>query len=1078
MTDCYRKMPPKKKDPIGAVQTTLSKFFAPTSSSKTSCKKNSAVNNTDEKDDFEVIEIKQSNKRPKPRTENGNDEMAPNKKICIQETSGKNSVDPSFSKNSSPFSSSLGIETTRKKLTQFELSDEKNLDSEKFIFQSKDCYMVPFTEGRHVGQGDKAAQEDFKDGDDDNTEDDISSQPSFLSAFKASNTKAKNTSKGSRSSMDSKSVKYTPLEQQVVDIKEQRPDVLLCVECGYKYRFFGEDAESAAKVLKIFCHLDHNFMTASIPTHRLFVHVRRLVAAGYKVGVVKQMETAHLKAASDNKSGPFTRKLSALYTNGSDENENKPDIDSTLKQNQHLLCIYEQPNSSDSASNVQHIGIVCADPATGDILYDDFHDGPTYSELATRISHLKPVEIILSSGVSPQMKNFVTKITSLSLTDDDKIRVDAMPEKHFEDAVTIVKEFFEDASSLSRVHNFPKPTLSCIAALIVYLKDFQLEGVLKLTQSFKRFSERSRFMYLSSQCLYNLEVFQNSCDGSEKGSLFWMLDNTKTKFGSRLLRKWLNQPLLDYKEIQGRLDAVEELIEGGTASFKSLSDLMGKLPDLERGLCSIFHQKSSPSEFYNVTHSLGKVCKTVKGLDSTVNSPLLKSLLSGIGDCLEGIGTYIKCINEKAARDNDLPNLFVDGLEDESVAAVYTTKEKLSEVLSSIHDHRKEVRLALRQPSLNFTTVLQTEFLIEVKNTQLKTVPSDWTQISSTKTVSRFHSPFLVEKYRKLNQMREQLEKDSKEAWQIFLKQFSANFVTFKTAVTHLATVDCLMCLANVASRGSFCKPQLDSERVHIEIVQGRHPIIETLSNGQDQFVPNDTNLSADKGPRVMTVSGPNMGGKSSYIRQVALITIMAQIGSYVPAEVASLGIFDAVYTRMGASDDIFRGRSTFMVELQEASDIMAQASDKSLVILDELGRGTSTHDGVAIAFATLKHFITKCGCLVMFVTHFPMMSEFQAQFPDIVRNYHMAFLLGDGQNEDSASVLTFLYQLTEGAAARSYGLNVARLAQVPNEILQVAAEKSQLLEKLLTEKKTLKEKFISIHNAKPEEIQAILSAN
>ena len=174
--------------------------------------------------------------------------MAPNKKICIQETSGKNSVDPSFSKNSSPFSSSLGVETTRKKLTQFELSDEKNSDSEKFSFQSKDCYMVPFTEGGLVGQGDKAAQEDFKDGDDDNTEDDISSQPSFLSAFKASNTKAKNTSKGSRSSMDSKSVKYTPLEQQVVDIKEQRPDVLLCVECGYKYRFFGEDAEVSPRV--------------------------------------------------------------------------------------------------------------------------------------------------------------------------------------------------------------------------------------------------------------------------------------------------------------------------------------------------------------------------------------------------------------------------------------------------------------------------------------------------------------------------------------------------------------------------------------------------------------------------------------------------------------------------------------------------------------------------------------------------------------------------------------------------------------------------------------------------------------
>ncbi|GFS00433.1 DNA mismatch repair protein Msh3 [Elysia marginata] len=1064
-------MPQKKKDQGGSTQTTLSKFFTPTASVKTNSKKNAMLNSTDEKDDFEVVEINPPKKRPNSKPDDSHEGQAPSKKICTQGASGddgknKDSHKPGMS--SSPSSISLTFETTKNKLSQFELSETQDSDVERSSFQSKDCFMVPFTDVKKGEVADNTVQ-------DDNNEDEEENISSSLCAFMNPNTKVKSNSKGSKGSGDSKPTKYTPLEQQVVDIKEQRPDVLLCVECGYKYRFFGEDAEVAAKVLKIFCHLDHNFMTASIPTHRLFVHVRRLVAAGYKVGVVKQMETAHLKAASDNKSGPFTRKLAALYTN--DDDGNRPDHEATLKQNQNLLCIYEQPQSSDSTSNSQHIGIVCADPATGDVLYDDFHDGAMHSELATRISHLGPVEIVLSSEASTQLKNFVTKISSLSLTDDDKIRVEMVPEKNFTEAVSIVKEFYEDVSSACCVLNFAKPTLSCVAALCVYLKDFQLEGVLKLSQAFRRFSERSRFMHLSSQCLHNLEVFQNSCDRSEKGSLFWMLDNTKTKFGSRLLRKWLNQPLLDYKEIQGRLNAVEELIEGGSAGMKTLSDLMGKVPDLERGLCSIFHQKCSPLEFHNVVHFLGKVCKTVKGLDNEVNSPLLKSLLSRMYDGLDGIWTYNKSINEKAARDNDLPNLFVFGLEDDGVAAVYSTKEKLADVLAEIHDHRRDVRIALRQPGLNFTTVLQTEFLIEVKNTQLKTVPSDWTQISSTKTVTRFHTPYLVEKYRKLNELREQLEKDAKEAWQIFLKQFSASFVTYKMAVTHLATLDCLMGLAKVALQGSFCKPQVDAERVHIKIVQGRHPIIDALSSGQDQFVPNDTNLSADKGPRVMTVSGPNMGGKSSYIRQVALITIMAQIGSYVPAESASLGIFDAVYTRMGASDEIFQGRSTFMVELHEASEIMAQASERSLVILDELGRGTSTHDGVAIAFATLKHFITKCGCLVMFVTHFPMMSEFQAQFPDIVCNYHMAFLLGEGQDEDCADVLTFLYQLTKGAAARSYGLNVARLAQVPGDILQLAAQKSKLLEKALAEKRTLTEKFSKIYHAKAEELQVNLNS-
>ncbi|GFO14525.1 DNA mismatch repair protein msh3 [Plakobranchus ocellatus] len=839
-------MPPKNKSKSAHVQTTLSKFFAQSSTS--SSKRNLAAHRTDEKDDFEVILAKAAKKRLKPKVD---EEFGPkNKKVCLQdELVEKVEIENHPALDIASQSSSQELQNTASKLKQFELYEEKDVDVVKHIFQSKNCPMIPFIDGQKEDESNqKLVSEENED------EENLSSQAPSLSAFAAPGKVREGQCKANvfnktLSNGNLKTKKYTPLEQQVVDIKTQRPDALLCIECGYKYRFFGEDAEIAAKVLKIYCHLDHNFMTASIPTHRLFVHVRRLVAAGYKVGVVKQTETAHLKAASDNKTGPFTRRLTALYTKSTlivkvcnEEDGISTDRDTALRRNQHLLCIYEQPSGSTPATH--HVGIVCVDPATGDVLYDDFHDSSTCTKLETRISHLRPVEIVTSSDVSEQMKNFIMKLTSLSLTDDDKIRVETVPEKHFSDYAATVKEFYEDAKDLSFVHNLPKPTLSCLAALCVYLRDFQLESILKLAQSFSRFSEQSRFMYLSSQCLHNLEVFQNSCDGSEKGSLFWILDNTRTKFGSRLLRKWLNQPLLNHKEILERQSAVEELVENGCAGIKSLADLMNKLPDLERGLCSIFYQRCSPLEFYNVAHFLVKVHKAVQGLSTAVYSKPLQLLLNEIFDCLDGVGVYIKSINEKAARDNDMPSLFVDGLEDESVSSVYATKENINDILREIQDHRKEVRIALRQPGLNYTTVLQTEFLIEVKNTQLKSVPSDWTQISSTKIVSRFHTPFLVEKYRKLNQLREQLQEDAKAAWQIFLKHFSSNFVTYKKAVTHLATVDCLMSLANVASQGSFCKPHLDSERVHIEIIQGRHPIIEALSNGQDQYVPNDTNLS------------------------------------------------------------------------------------------------------------------------------------------------------------------------------------------------------------------------------------------
>ncbi|XP_074057848.1 DNA mismatch repair protein Msh3 isoform X4 [Macrotis lagotis] len=766
---------------------------------------------------------------------------------------------------------------------------------------------------------------------------------------------------------------YTPLELQYLEMKEQHKDAILCIECGYKYRFFGEDAEIAARELNIYCHLDHNFMTASIPSHRLFVHVRRLVAKGHKVGVVKQTETAALKAIGENKSSLFTRKLTALYTKstliGEDVNpliklDDPVNIEelSNDTSNNYLLCIYEnKENMKDKQKGNIQIGIVGVQPATGEVIFDSFQDSVSRLELETRILRLQPVELLLPSEMSDHTERFIRSITSISVQ-DDRIRVERMDNHYFEysHAFQQITEFYAEvldvkaSQSFSGILNLDEPVICSLAAVIRYLKEFNLEKMLYNPRNFKKLSSEMEFMTINGTALKNLEILQNQADSKFRGSLLWVLDHTKTPFGRRKLKKWVTQPLLKLREINARLDAVSEILLSESSVFGHIQNHLCKLPDIERGLCSIYHKK----------------------------------------------------------------------------------------------------------------------FLIEVKNSLISSIPSDWVQVGSTKAVSRFHSPFIVENYRHLNQLREQLVLDCNTEWLNFLEHFSEHYHSLCKAVHHLATIDCIFSLAKVAKQGDFCRPILQEER-KIMIKNGRHPVIDVLLGEQHQYVPNSTCLSEDS-ERVMIITGPNMGGKSSYIKQVALITIMAQIGSYVPAEEATVGIVDGIFTRMGAADNIYKAQSTFMEELTDTAEIIRKATSQSLVILDELGRGTSTHDGIAIAYATLEHFIRDVKSLTLFVTHYPPVCELEKTYPQWVGNYHMGFLVNEDEStqkpgeedEEIPDYVTFLYQITRGVASRSYGLNVAKLADVPGEILKKAAYKSKELERSVNEKRKRLKSFAKLWNS------------
>lgn len=863
---------------------------------------------------------------------------------------------------------------------------------------------------------------------------------------------------------------YTPLEQQVIDLKQHHQDVLLAIECGYKYRFFGEDAEISARILSISCYSDHNFMTCCIPTHRLFVHVRRLVAHGYKVGVVKQTETSAIKASGANKNALFTRELTALYTKstlvGEDVNpvcrfediqESCDDIGMDPPHS-FLLCISE---SWDKQHKQLTVGLVAVQPSTGDVLLDSFSDSSSRSELETRVLKINPVEILVPSDLSELTLKLLHSITTASPHADDRARLETRDSAQFDftTAMDTVTKFYtqsqnKDSYSLSSVAAFESPVICCLGPLIQYLKEFNLERVLRSECTFQRLLSKSESMTLGAATLRNLEILRNQTDGAMKGSLLWVLDHTRTAFGRRLMRKWVSQPLMDPQSISDRLDAVQEALESDSVTLTSLKSLLWHLPDLERGICSIYHRKCSTQEFYLVTSALSKLGLTMEALlpaiQSQVTSPLLRSLLLDTPDLLTPAHSVVKVLSENAARSGNKTELFSD-LSD--FPLLQKRKEQIQAVLDEIQDHINEVRMVLKNPSLCYKTVSGQEFLIEVKHSQLSTVPRDWTIVSSTKTIVRYHSPFLVEHYKKLQQLREQLQLDCQREWIQFLDTFGAHYHTIKRAISHLATMDCLFSLAEVAKQGNYCRPLVRSSEQQIIIRDGKHPIIDLLMGEQNQYVPNDTELQGD-GRRVMIITGPNMGGKSSYIRQVALICIMAQMGSYVPASEARLSLLDGIYTRMGASDNIYSGRSTFMQELSEASDIIFHATERSLVILDELGRGTSTHDGMAIAYATLEYFITQVKSFTLFVTHYLLLSELERLHPQHVFNCHMAFLLNEPDvasgNDVRPEFITFLYQLTGGAAERSYGLNVARLADIPDAILHRAAYKAHELESMV----------------------------
>ncbi|MCJ1278903.1 Mismatch repair protein msh3 [Puttea exsequens] len=875
--------------------------------------------------------------------------------------------------------------------------------------------------------------------------------------------------------------KLTPMEKQFLEIKRKHLDTILIVEVGYKFKFFGEDARVAAKELSIVCisgkfrydehpseaHLDR-FASASVPVHRLHVHVKRLVGAGHKVGVVRQLETAALKAVGDNRNAPFTRKLTNLYTKGTyiDDVEGiEAEVGAPpggAPATGYLLCISESNPKGWGTDEKVHIGLVAVQPATGDVIYDDFEDGFMRSEIETRLLHVAPCEILIVGELSRATDKLVQHLAgSKTNVFGDKVRLERVdkPKTMAAQAYSHVSNFYANKLSessqdetamkiLDKVLKLPESVTICLSAMITHLSEYGLEHVFDLTKYFQSFSARSH-MLLNGTSLTSLEIYQNQTDHSAKGSLFWTLDRTQTRFGQRLLRKWVGRPLLLKSALDERITAVEELRDSeNTVRVDKLKHLLSKVKsDLEKSLIRIYYGKCARPELLTVLHTMqriaGEYFSVRKPSDAGFQSSIINDAIAALPTVAQDVESYLDQINAEAAKADDKYSFFQETMESEDIMS---HKLGIASVEQDLDAHRAVAADKLSKTKVAYVTVAGIEYLIEVENTQLKRVPASWAKISSTKKASRFHTPEVVRLIRERDQHKEALAAACDIAFAKLLAEVSSKYQAFRDCIQALATLDCLLSLATIANQPGYVKPEY-SDEVCINVEQGRHPMVEQLL--LDAYVPNDTDLATDR-TRALLITGPNMGGKSSYVRQVALIAIMGQIGSYVPAESATLGMLDAVFTRMGAFDNMMAGESTFMVELSETSDILKQATPRSLVILDELGRGTSTHDGVAIAQAVLDHVVRDMRSLTLFITHYQNLSTVAKGFEnEELKNVHMKFTeIGENKQE-----VTFLYEVGEGVAHRSYGLNVARLANVPAPVLDVAAAKSKEMEHKVTEK-------------------------
>ncbi|RLV90652.1 DNA mismatch repair protein MSH3 [Spathaspora sp. JA1] len=857
----------------------------------------------------------------------------------------------------------------------------------------------------------------------------------------------------SRPAAKSKASTYTPLEKQIIDLTDEHPDKILLIQVGYKYKVYGPHAEIVSRILNIMYITKDNprFSYCSFPDLKLHINIQRIISHGHKIGVVKQQESAIVRTIEKKGSDLMKREVTGVYTkgtylsdefvgNGSDVENHKP---------RYIICICEFSD--------QELAVVAVQLLTGDIFYDSFKDALTREELETRLTYLCPSEVIVVNSrdeISPNTLK-ILKVIDPELVPMHRNIEDNQLENIAEHLTADLIEYYSI--------NFPRSIQTCIATLVRYLAEFKLNSVFTLRENLTAFTDTSSYMILPASTLNALDIFTNSTDPEcERGTLLWILNHTRTRMGRRMFTKWVSRPLIHRQTIEDRLQAIEDLGKGYIHVVDSLRNQLDKLKklDLEELLIKTHYSvsyntgKLSRRDVFRMIHGfndifkvVGQFEKSITELNKSVNSRLLLEIFEGLLNFskVNVVGEFVSMINPSyllnESKDMDERKIQFFNLDNFRCESIIKQQDEIARIESLLNDELINVRQLLKRPQLKYITNNREPYLIEVRNGKaVDELPETFQRINGTTTVSRFRTQEISRLYKLLQYHQEILLQSCDEAYVDFLKQIDDNYAFFRKTIHHLSTFDCILSLTAASLIPNHVRPNFTDE-LSMDVRQGRNPIIEQL---RENYVPNDISISYDKN-RTLIITGPNMGGKSSYVKQIALLVIMSQVGAYIPCKSATMGIFDAIFMRMGAKDDILRGQSTFMTEMNECGAIISGLTNRSLVIMDEIGRGTGTTDGIAIAYSVLKYLV-ECDAkpLVCFITHYPSLHVLEEEFPSQVVNYHMGFK--EVVKEGEFPEVVFLYNLVRGVIGNSYGLNVAKLAGVPNDIIRGAYMVSETL--------------------------------
>lgn len=835
----------------------------------------------------------------------------------------------------------------------------------------------------------------------------------------------------------------SPMMKQYQKIKEENKDCILFFRLGDFYEMFFDDAKLASKELELTltgrdCGQEERAPMCGVPYHSSESYIARLVAKGYKVAICEQMEDPATTK------GLVKRDIVRIITPGTVMESSMLDE----SKNNFIACCYAENTT---------IGVCFADISTGELHCTQISGEGYVESLKNELFRFSPREILIGGDVG--------SLNGLQQLIRDKLSagVEMLEDEQFDFNAafeTVKNQFGEKQANQLKEQNY-RAVVSSLGALISYLLLTQKSGLERINKL--DFYLENQYMNLDYNTRRNLELMETMRSKEKKGSLLWVLDKTKTAMGKRLIRTWIEKPLVSCASIIKRQNAVDELYSNTVMRLELVNALNG-VSDIERLMTRIVYGSANGRELRNLSSALRQVPEIISIL-SEVKSPLLVQLLKNI-DSLEDVTELIdSSIVEDPPFSVREGGIICDGY-DQELDTVRNDMNNSASYLTQIETRERE-KTSIPKLKVGYNRVFG--YYIEVSNSYKKMVPEEYIRKQTLANCERYITQELKNLEGRILGAKERSQALEYRIFEDIRTKVASNLERIQSTASSLANLDVLASLAGVAADNRYCKPNI-SVSGGIRLKESRHPVVEQLLVGTP-FVPNDAVLDSGDNT-VAIITGPNMAGKSTYMRQVALIVLMAQMGSFVPASSADIEICDSIFTRVGASDDLASGQSTFMVEMSEVAAIVKNATSKSLLILDEIGRGTSTFDGMSIARAVLEFVANKkkLGAKTLFATHYHELSIME-DILDGVKNYNIAV-------KKRGDDITFLRRIVPGGADDSYGIEVAKLAGVPDWIIKRAKQILKELENTDTSVSTDAEKRKSVQEDTSNQLSLFASGN